>query len=419
MSLTPHRTEKLYWSEPYGTSFETTGATLAAWEEKPSLVLAKTLFYPEGGGQLGDSGTIAIGSSLVRIADTRIADDGTIHHVLAEPLHEAVSSLLGSAVTARGAIDASRRRDHMVQHTAQHALSRALADEARAETVSARLGATTCTIDVARPTIPDIELHRAEDLVNALAASDVNVRALYPSTTELAKLPLRKQPKVEPGEVIRIIDIEGFDMTPCGGTHCTKSSHIGQTRIVALEKYKGGLRITFHAGGRALADARAKHAVLATLASELTCGVLDVPQAVTKLRAELKGTRAQLDAARTELAELLARQMIGALPETKKPIVVPVMRAEDDVKTLRVLAGKLTEDARVVALCGATDPASGELVLVVQRGKEGKLDCGAFLLEQAKVRSGRGGGRPERAEGRFARGTSLEVLAAAATSLID
>jgi Ser-tRNA(Ala) deacylase AlaX len=335
MSTSGTRTEKLYWSEPFGTSFETTGAALGEWDGKPALVLKKTLFYPEGGGQLGDSGTIAIGSSLLRIADTRITDDGTIRHVLAEPLPDTVKALLGPEIIARGAIDASRRRDHMVQHTAQHALSRALADEARAETVSARLGATTCTIDVGRSNIPDIELHRAEDLVNALA------------------------------------------------------------------------------------DARAKHAALAALAADLTCGVVDVQQAVSKLRAELKGTRAQLDTARTELADLLARQMRSALPDLQQPIVLPVMRPNDDVGSLRVLAGKLAEDPRVVALCGASDPTSGELVLVIQRGKEGKLDCGAFVLEQAKARCGRGGGRPERAEGRFARGTSLEVLAAAATAAIS
>jgi alanyl-tRNA synthetase len=83
-----------------------------------------------------------------------------------------------------------------------------------------------------------------------------------------------------------------------------------------------------------------------------------------------------------------------------------------------VLAGKLTEDARVVALVGGQDEGSGEVVVVVQRGAGAALDCGAFVTAQAKASGGRGGGRPERAEGRFPRGTSLEVLAAAATSAV-
>lgn len=411
-------TEKLYWSDPHLTSFETTGAKLVDHGGKAALVLDRTLFYPEGGGQLGDAGVITIGSRELKIADTTIDDAGTIHHVLAEAPPPSLAASLGEAVSVRGTIDADRRRDHTAQHTAQHALSRALADVARAETVSARLGATSCTIDVARPGIPDAELHRAEDLVNALIGSDVDIRALYPQPEELAKLPLRRQPKVTEG-VIRVIDIDGFDMTPCGGTHCTRTGQIGQARIVGLEKYKGMLRITFHAGLRALADARTKHEALAGIAADLSCGVIDVPAAVTKLRASLKDARAQLESARMELAELVAHSTLDRLPPpgaSPGPIVLPVLRPNDDVAALRVLAGKLAVDPRVVALAGATDPASGELVLVVQRGAASKLDCGAFIQAQAKAIGGRGGGRPERAEGRFPRGTSLEALASAASS---
>ncbi len=415
-------TEKLYWSDPHLTSFVTTGVRLVEHGGKPALVLDRTLFYPEGGGQLGDSGTLTVGASTLQIADTQLDDAGMILHLLAEAPSADVIASLGEETSVRGTIDAGRRRDHMAQHTAQHALSRALADVARAETVSARLGATSCTIDVARAgIIPDAELHRAEDLVNGLVSSDVEVRALYPEPDELAKLPLRKQPKVTEG-VIRVIDINGFDMTPCGGTHCTRTGQIGQARIVGLEKYKGMLRITFHAGLRALTDARATHDALAAIAADLTCGVMDVPGAVTKLRASLKDARSQLEAVRTELVELVARAAVERLPSADAspgPIVLPMLRRNDDVGALRLLAGKLATDPRVVALAGGTDPASGELVLVVQRGTAGKLDCGAFIQAQAKMRAGRGGGRPERAEGRFPRGTSLEVLASAAQAALE
>jgi alanyl-tRNA synthetase len=410
-------TEKLYWAEPHGSSFDAAGVTLGDHGGKPSLVLGRTLFYPEGGGQLGDTGTLEVRRHMLTIADTQIADDGTIHHLLSETPSEELRAAFGAeaAVRVRGTVDVVRRRDHMVQHTAQHALSRALADVARAETVSARLGATSCTIDVSRPGIPDAELHRAEDLVNALVASNLEVRALYPEPAELATLPLRKQPKVESG-IIRIIDIDGFDMTPCGGTHCTRTGQIGQARIVALEKHKGMLRLTFHAGLRALADARAKHQALTAVATDLTCGLADVPGAIAKLRTDLKSTRTQLEAARAELAELVAHQALAQLPTAaaspdRGPIVLPVLRPADDVGTLRLLAGKLATDPRVVAIAGSADPSTEELVVVVQRGTSAKLDCGALIQAQAKALSGRGGGRPERAEGRFPRGTSLDALA--------
>lgn len=408
-------TEKLYWSDPLATAFETRGARVAAHGGRPSLVLDRTLFYPEGGGQLGDAGTIAVGGEEVAVADTQIDADGTIHHVLAAPLAAEIGARLGADVVVRGAIDETRRRDHMAQHTAQHALSRALLDRAKAGTVSARLGATACTIDLGVPGVSDADLHRAEDVVNALVTSDVAVTTSFPTPEELAKLDLRKAPNAEKSaRGVRVVTIEGFDVTPCGGTHVTRTGQIGQARIVATEKYKGMLRVTFHAGRRALVDARAKSDALAAAASALTCGALDVPQAIAKLRAELKAARDKLDGARTELAALVARGLHDALGDAPGPHVVPVLRPGDDLASLRAVAGELAKDARVVALCASSDPATGELVVVVQRGADAKLDCGAFVGREAKARGGRGGGRPERAEGRFPRETSLDALAGAA-----
>lgn len=249
--------------------------------------------------------------------------------------------------------------------------------------------------------------------------SDVPVLTSFPTPEELATLVLRKQPNAEKSAAgVRVVTIEGFDVTPCGGTHCTRSGQIGQVRIVATEKYKGMLRITFHAGRRALVDARARHDVLAALAADLTCGVADVATAVGKLRGEAKGLREKLESARGELAELVAARIRAALPESPGPHVVPVARPLDDLAAIRALAGKLTVDPRVIALVGGADEGSGELVLVVQRGAGAAFDCGAFVLAQAKACGGRGGGRPERAEGRFPRGTSLEVLAAAASAAL-
>jgi len=417
-------TEKLYWSDAHATSFETRGAALALHGGKPSLVLAQTMFYPEGGGQLGDSGTLTVGTQAVRIADTQV-EDGVIHHVVEGALDPALAEALAAAaadLTVRGAVDEVRRRDHMVQHTAQHALSRALATAARADTVSARLGTATCTIDVGRPGLSDADLVRAEDLVNAVVMSDVPVVTSFPSADELAKLDLRKQPNAEKSAAgVRIVSIEGFDLTPCGGTHCTRTGQIGQVRIVGTEKYKGMLRITFHAGARALADARSRHDVLAALAADLTCGPQDIPTAVAKLRGEAKGLRDKLDAARTELATLVARGLRDALPATAGPHVVHVERSLDDLAGLRALAVELAKDARVVAIVAGSsspDESAGEVVAVVQRGADAKLDCGAFVQAQAKARGGRGGGRPERAEGRFPRGTSLGELAAAARAAL-
>ncbi|HEY2511522.1 MAG TPA: alanine--tRNA ligase-related protein, partial [Polyangiaceae bacterium] len=179
-------TEKLYWADPFARTFEAPPPRFATWEGRPSLVLERTLFYPEAGGQLADKGTLQLGSSEppLAIEDVQVGDDGVIHHLGAdvEALAARVAGAGAEALGAtRGAIDVPRRRDFMAQHTAQHALSRALLDEARAATVSSRLGANVCTIDVDRSEIDERELARAEDLVNAIALDDVPVRALFPT----------------------------------------------------------------------------------------------------------------------------------------------------------------------------------------------------------------------------------------------
>jgi alanyl-tRNA synthetase len=395
-------TEKLYWADPTRGDFSTRGGRVTRFGDRASVVLAETLFYPEGGGQLGDVGTLEIAGQSYAVCDTQIDDHGTIHHLL-----ENTPIDLSDDVEVKGKIDVVRRRDHSIHHTAQHALSRALVDEAAADTVSARLGATACTIDVQRAAVPDRDLHRAEDLVNALVTSNVVVRTLFPTPDQLAALPLRRAPKVSEG--VRVVAIDDFDISPCGGTHCGRTGEIGQVRIVAVEKYKGMSRITFHAGLRALADARSNHATLSRVAADLTCGALDVPNAIAKLRADLKSTRTQLEGARAEIASLVARSLLAALPSDDGPHVVSIVRDADDIAGLRALASKLTEDPRVVALVAGNDP-SGDVIVVVQRGARATLDCGAFVQTRAKALGGRGGGRPERAEARFPKGTALASL---------
>jgi alanyl-tRNA synthetase len=399
-------TDKLYWADPFATAFEAT-ARPGELEGRPSLVLERTLFYPESGGQLADTGTLQVGGRTLQVRDVQIDDAGVIHHLLADP-----AARLDGPADAKGAIDPARRRDHMAQHTAQHALSRALVDVARAETVSSRLGATSCTIDV-EGALGDRDILRAEDLVNAIVTDDVPVRQLFPTAEELARLPLRRPPKV--AHDIRVIEIDGFDFSPCGGTHCTRTGQIGAVRVVDTERYKGGWRVTFHAGRRALDDARRKDAVLSELARELTCGALDVGQAVGKLRAELKARLDALSTTRGELVELLASHVLAAHPPDPSGTTrIVLSREHDDVPMLRTLAGRLAARPDVVAFCASPDErGETDVSIVVQRGTSASFDCGAWLKAVAAAHGGRGGGRPERAEGRLPRSMILAVAARA------
>jgi alanyl-tRNA synthetase len=389
-------TEKLFWKDPFATAFEATVVAV----EGDAVVLDRSLFYPEGGGQLGDRGTLTVGGRGVRVRDAQVDDEGRILHLIEGEL------AVGAAV--QGTIDRDRRRDHMSQHTAQHVLSRALIEVARAETVSARLGAESCTIDTDKNALDESAIARAEDLVNELILSDVAVRSHYPTAEELSAMPLRRSPKVATG--IRVIEVAGFDFTPCGGTHVASSGQIGPVRVLGVEKYKGGTRVAFAAGKRALNDAREKDAILRELARSFTCGIGDVPAAIGKLRTELKTRTDAMAAARGELMQVLAERLLAAHAVDPLGTRIVVTREGDDLATLRALAGALARRPDVIAFVASRD-ASGDQLLVVERGAATSFDAGAWFKKNVAAVGGRGGGRPERAEGRLPGNVDLAELA--------
>src|SRR3990170_4166050 len=245
--MSPPPTRLLYHDDPPALAFAARVIAHSAWNGAPALVLDATAFYPESGGQMADRGTLA-GAA---VADVQVDDAGVVHHVLA-----AGAALPAPGAEVRGEVDRARRRVHMALHTGQHLLSRALADVARGETVSSRLGETACTIDLDLARLEDRDLVRAEELVNAVVDDDVPVVAFFPTAAELAALPLRRAPKV--AERIRVVRIGGFDVSPCGGTHCRSSAQVGLVRVTGVERYKGKVRVTFAAGRRAR-DALSRH----------------------------------------------------------------------------------------------------------------------------------------------------------------
>lgn len=390
-------TERLYFQDPFATTFE---ARVAAVEEG-AVVLDRTLFYPEGGGQLPDRGELKAGDRALSVVDVQVDDAGVIRHRV-----EGALPAVGATVT--GVIDAVRRRDHMSQHTGQHMLSRALADVAKAETVSSRLGSETSTIDV-DVQLAEAAIARAEDLVNALVLEDRPVHALFPTPEELSKLPLRKQPKVSDG--VRVIQVEGFDATPCGGTHCTRTGQVGPVHVIGVERHKGGTRLTFVAGRRALDDARAKETILKELAKSFTAGMAEVPAAVAKLRADLKVRTDAFATMRGELVGLLAASLHAQHAKDPNGTRIVVMREGDDQAGLRALASALVKRPDVIAFVGTRDRESGDLLVVVERGAEASFDAGAWFKRAAASTGGRGGGRAERAEGRLGASADLSSLA--------
>ncbi len=377
-------TRRLYHHDATQRQFDAHVVALAEHDGKPAIVLDETAFYPEAGGQLGDRGTLG----GIEVVDTQETDSGDIVHVLAT-----AGPVPGARIA--GALDWDRRRQHMAQHTGQHLLSGALLDRASAATVSARLGESALTIDVARDRIPEAELAAAEDLANDLVDDDLAVRAWFPDPGELAALKLRRDPKVSAD--IRVVAIGEFDYSPCGGTHCTRTSQLGAIRIIGAERYKGMTRVTFTAARRGRASLFGHDHVLRALGTQFSCAPADVPAAIDKLKRDSDGLRTDLTALRGQLANAIIATLIGTGTGTGPGPVIAVIPG--DAELLRSIGAKLVGAGRDALLC-APDETGATVVLFRAAGST--LDCGRLWKQLAAQLGGRGGGKADRAEGRLA-----------------
>lgn len=388
-------TDRLHHDDPLHLRFEARVLAHASFHDAPAVILDRTAFYPESGGQMGDRGAL----SGEAVLDVQVDDAGVVHHLLA--VSPGAVPALAPGATVLGEVDRPRRRLHMALHTAQHMLSRALEDEAGAATVSARLGETTCTIDVDRDALDEGRVAAAEALVNAVIEDDLPVRQYFPDPAELPLLPLRRAPKVT--DRVRVVAIGDFDVSPCGGTHCTRTAQVGLVRVLGVERYKGKARVSFSASRRAVAELRDEAGTLRALARDFTCGPRDVPAAVEKLRRELAEAREALGRARIRVAEALADELSAAALARRGDaggdllVIGVVDDATPDL--LRKIAQRITARPDAVALL-AGRAADGQPVLAA-RGSATSFACGAFLKRAATATGGRGGGRPETAEGRI------------------
>lgn len=395
-------TEKLFVTDSSVLRFEARVVRVSRCGDKPSLVLDRTAFYPEGGGQLGDQGALQLGETVLQVLDAQIDESGDIHHVLAVPPHQVIAG-----ATVRGEVDARRRRDLTAQHTGQHMLSAALLHVAGAKTVSARLGNKTSTIDLACSALDDGLVARAEAVVNDAIVEDRAVRVLFPSPEQLARIPLRREPKVD--HDVRVIEIEGLDYSACGGTHCSRTSQVGLVHVIGVERYKGMIRLSFLSGKRASDDYAAKDSVLRDLARSLTCGPLEVAAPTTKMRDELKARAEQISRLRAQLCELRAARLLADHPPSANAVTqIVAVEDEDDIAGLRALAKAITSRPDAAALVAAHDPASQGWLVVVECPTSLEVDAAKWLKTLIARYGGRGGGSPQHAEGRLDAGVDWE-----------
>ena len=392
-------TDRLYYTDPSCRRFDATVTRAFDHDGRPAVTLNRTAFYPTSGGQPFDTGLLG-GTAVIETVD----EDDEIVHILAGPLAE------GARVT--GEIDWARRFDHMQQHTGQHILSGAFEQLFDNATVGFHMGAEASTIDLARDALAG-EIERAVDESNRIVWEDRPVAIRFVSKAEAAALALRKEPQREGS--LRLIDISGYDLCACGGTHVDRTGSIGLIAVVGVERMRGGSRLAFVCGGRALKALRGYRDVVAGAVRALSVLPAELPAAIERLQEESKELRKHAKGLQGRLAEREGARLAAAAPEINGVRVVVEALDGWDVAGLKGLAAAATASARAcVVLVTVRAPVS----IVIACAPAVPIDANAALQQLLRRFGGRGGGKP-----RLAQGGGLEApgqdVAAAAGALIE
>lgn len=376
------QTHRLYYDDAYLKTFTARVVERLKYAGRSALVLDRTAFYPTGGGQPHDLGRLG----PIPVVDVIERESGGVLHVLAAEL---------AADEVHGELDWARRFDHMQQHTGQHILSQAFVQIAHAETVGFHLGQDTLTIDLNRAGLAPSIIERAEELANQVVFEDRPVTARFVAPSELGALPLRAPPKVS--QDIRVVQVEGFDVSACGGTHVARTGQIGLIKIVKVDRRGGESRVEFCCGGRALADYRRKHAVLTQASAGLSIGYEELGEAIARLQAEAKEARKKWSEAEGQLMLYEADELVAsARPAGTLALVVRAWPDREAVH-LRLVARRIVERPGMVALLGSSGGERSAFVFA--RSADVGVDMAAWLRQAAGRIGGKGGGQPDLAQG--------------------
>jgi alanyl-tRNA synthetase len=387
-------TDRIYYTEPACRSFEATVTRAAEREGRSVVVLDRTAFYPTSGGQPFDVGRLG----PVEVVET-IDEDSEVVHVVSGPL--------SAGDRVRGEIDWARRFDHMQQHTGQHVLSAAFDRLFENRTTSFHMGAEVSTIDIAREASPS-EVDRAVDEANLVVWEDREVSVRFVSADEASRLPLRKEPIRE--GTLRLVEIRDFDLSACGGTHVSRTGAIGMIAVANAERFRGGSRLTFVCGGRASRMFRTYRDAVSGAVRLLSVLPHELPAAIERAQLESRDLRRTVSRLQGQLAGHEAVRLLeGAETLGERRVVVQVLEGWDAAGLKAIASSLVAQSGVVVALVSP----GASMAVVVARSQNLGVDSNKALRTLLDRFGGRGGGRPELAQGAGLVGKSDEILAVA------
>ena len=378
-------TERLYYNDSHLIEFEArvvdVTERVSSWT---AVLLDRTAFYPTGGGQPSDTGTLD-GARVVEVVD----DGDNVLHVIQGPTPQLNA-------TVKGRIDWARRLDHIQQHTGQHILSQAFVKLFNAPTRSFRVMDTSCEIDVELSNTSTDIIERAVELANNVIWEDREITIRNVTSDEAAMLPLRKESARE-GE-LRLIAVEDFDLTPCGGTHAYRTGEVGMIAVRSWERAKGLTRIEFVAGMRALADYRRANRTARETAALVSTGRDDVHHLALQMIDENKELHRRIRALEETAASGESDRLFAETAENidGTRVVVQVFDRRE-FESLKKLAHSLMAKPKTIALLGSREEGTARLIFARSEDAEG--DMSALMRDACALLDGRGGGKPEMAQG--------------------
>ncbi|HOO11370.1 MAG TPA: alanine--tRNA ligase-related protein [Bacillota bacterium] len=373
-------TERLYRENAYTDHFTAKVMRQEKVREGFEVVLDRTAFYPTGGGQPCDTGWLD-GIPVIDVEER----EGMVVHLLKAPLESG---------TVTGKIDWKRRFDHMQQHAGQHVLSACFDKVARAGTVGFHLGSQFVYIDLNSTDLTREQVTQAEELANKTVFENLPIKTYIVQQEEVRKMPLRKQPTVY--EDIRIVEIDGFDYTPCGGTHPSHTGCIGLIKVRRWEKQRDGTRIEFVCGGRALEDYGTKNDCLNRVCAMLSVRDFEAADAVERVLAENKALGKAVETMKEDLCKFEAENLVRNAPLEKGLRVIKLSYHNRPLEELRLLVSGITSEKGCIALLAATGDKNQ---VIAGRSEDVSIDLRKPFNEVMSQLGGRGGGSARLVQG--------------------
>ncbi|PHD55526.1 alanyl-tRNA editing protein [Bacillus toyonensis] len=375
--------QKLYYIDAYTKDF-TTKIIKQDYDKEDNLyvVLNETAFYPTGGGQPYDTGTLN-GTLVTNVEEV----NGEIRHFIAEQLETA---------EVEGKINWERRFDHMQQHAAQHILSAAFWDHFNIPTIGFHLGKETVTIDLETENLPPETIENGVQIANNIVFENHPIRIQWMNLEEAKTLPLRKEPTLT--ENIRVVIIENFDYNGCGGTHPRRTGEVGLIQVLNWERNKGGIRLTFIAGWRTLKLMGQQQQIMKDVSKQLNSSETDIPAKVAQLLISQKENEKAIQTMNEKLLFAEANELLQQPAEIHAGFLISKVftnRSMQEVAKLSAIIIEQQEHAITYFVIENDD----KLQCILACGKTVTLDMNALLKDALPAIEGKGGGNKKSARG--------------------